>query len=85
MTQHDNPLIDAARGREPKPTALRYADALDCMEHEGMHKAAAELRRLHARVQELEAQRVQQSANCERPECMSRGCFGYCLTKSVTT
>lgn len=51
--QPDNALIDAARGREPKPPALRYADALDCMEHEGMHKAAAELRRLYYREQEL--------------------------------
>lgn len=42
------------------PPALRYAAALECMEHKGMHRAAAELRRLHARVQELEAKAAQQ-------------------------
>ena len=30
-----------------QPEALRLADALDCHEHVGMSKAAAELRRLH--------------------------------------
>lgn len=30
-----------------QPEALRLADALDCHEHIGMSKAAAELRRLH--------------------------------------
>jgi hypothetical protein len=30
-----------------QPEALRLADALDCYEHIGMSKAAAELRRLH--------------------------------------
>lgn len=33
--------------------ALRYADALDCHEHEGMKKTAAELRRLVAINAEL--------------------------------
>ncbi|MDR2325458.1 MAG: hypothetical protein LBE51_08685 [Acidovorax sp.] len=81
--QPDNPLIDAARGRDTaQPPALRYAAALECMEHEGMHKAAAELRRLHSRVQELEAQLAPQSKDCQRPECISRGCFGHCLKKA---
>jgi hypothetical protein len=31
-----------------QPKTLRLADALDCYEHEGMSKAAAELRRLHS-------------------------------------
>ncbi|MDR0216121.1 MAG: hypothetical protein LBJ15_19285 [Comamonas sp.] len=50
-----------------QPPALRYAAALECMEHEGMHKAAAELRRLHARAQELEAdlQAAHQSSGAE--------------------
>jgi hypothetical protein len=30
-----------------QPEALRLADALDCYDHEGMSKAATELRRLH--------------------------------------
>lgn len=36
-----------------QPEALRLADALDCYEHEGMSKAAAELRRLHSVNAEL--------------------------------
>jgi hypothetical protein len=31
-----------------QPEALRLADALDCYDHEGMSKAATELRRLHS-------------------------------------
>ena len=31
-----------------QPEALRLADALDCHDHIGMSKAAAELRRLHS-------------------------------------
>jgi hypothetical protein len=36
-----------------QPEALRLADALDCYEHEGMSKAATELRRLHSVNAEL--------------------------------
>jgi hypothetical protein len=40
---------------------------------------------LHARVQELEAQLAPQSKDCQRPECISRGCFGHCLKKASKT
>ena len=60
MTTTDNPLIDAARGRDEKqPEALRLADALDCEGHVGMSKAAKELRRQHTRIVELEARQEQ--------------------------
>ena len=36
-----------------QPKALRLADALDCHDHIGMSKAAAELRRLHSVNAEL--------------------------------
>ena len=36
-----------------QPEALRLADALDCHDHIGMSKAAAELRRLHSVNAEL--------------------------------
>jgi hypothetical protein len=35
-----------------QPEALRLADALDCYDHNGMSKAAAELRRLYELAQE---------------------------------
>lgn len=41
-----------------------------------------EMIRLHHRVNELEAaqaQRVMRPRDCQRPECMSRGCFGHCM------
>ena len=80
MSTPDNALIDAARGRDiQQPPALRYAAALECMEHEGMHRAATELRRLPARKLELEAQLAAQSKDCQRPECMSHSCFGHCM------
>ena len=36
-----------------QPESLRLADALDCHDHIGMSKAAAELRRLHSVNAEL--------------------------------
>ena len=36
-----------------KPKALRLADALDCYDHEGMSKAAAELRRQFDEIKRL--------------------------------
>jgi hypothetical protein len=38
-----------------KDKALRLADALDCYDHDGMSKAAAELRRLHGENERLKA------------------------------
>lgn len=39
---------------------------------------------LTARVQELEAllKRKSHSRDCQRPECISHGCFGHCLKAS---
>ena len=66
MTAPDSPLIDAARGRDAQqPEALRLADALDCEGHAGMSKAAKELRRQHARIVELEAERRKHQADIE--------------------
>lgn len=63
--------------QEQQPEALRLADALENYAYPCNVKAAAELRRLHAHVQELEAQ--QMSRDCQRPECMSHGCVGHCM------
>jgi hypothetical protein len=32
-----------------------------------------------------EAQLAPQSKDCQRPECISRGCFGHCLKKASKT
>ncbi|WP_027015521.1 hypothetical protein [Comamonas composti] len=66
--QPDNPLIDAARGREIQPYVLRLADTLEAGNIAAQHRfrAASELRRLHARVQELGAERVTRMAQNER-------------------
>ena len=66
MTQPDNPLIDAARGRDAAPQAevlrlagyLRKAVAPEHPESNGIEKAANELERQHARIAELEAQQA---------------------------
>lgn len=60
--------------QEQQPEALRLADALDMRGtwvSENSYKAAAELRRLHARVLELEAQ-VQRAAEVERAVILER-------------
>lgn len=70
-----------------QPEALRLAEVLDALDvgafkNSLLGKAAAELRRQHARILELEAaqaQRVMRPRDCQRPECMSRGCFGHCM------
>lgn len=61
MSSPDNPLIDAARGRDPKPYALALADEFDSGEwvahtSQWREEAVAELRRQHARIAELEAE-----------------------------
>lgn len=56
MTTPDNPLIDAARGRDTaqQPEALRLAELIEKgNRRSGDASIAAELRRLHAREQEL--------------------------------
>lgn len=66
-----------------QPEALRLADAMTergTWISENSHKAAAELRRLHARVQELEAQRNLALAKqawdrgIKSPECHCEAC-----------
>ena len=68
-----------------QPEALRLAYELEA-EHgsETLDDAADMLRRQHARILELEAaqaQRVMRPRDCQRPECMSRGCFGHCMNE----
>lgn len=74
-----------------QPEALRLAgEYRKTMPSDALHLWAddvvGELRRQHARILDLEAaqaQRVMHQRDCQRPECMSRGCFGHCM-KGIT-
>ncbi|WP_417285087.1 DNA translocase FtsK [Comamonas sp.] len=117
MSAPDNPLIDAARGREDQyieavalakqkasvsflqrklVTSYHHAeDLLERMISEGhitgysgrcIEKVQArQIIQLRARITELEAQQrhTPASRDCQRPECMSRGCFGHCMKVST--
>lgn len=70
-----------------QPEALRLADLAlknkrGILSFSERAEIAIRLRRQHARILELEAaqaQRVMRPRDCQRPECMSRGCFGHCM------
>ena len=117
MTTPDNPLIDAARGRDEKPSLLpcpfcggtptatgpweigtsdRFEACIECL-HCGYHlsshdgtlfdksKALRIATEKWNRRASMEGCRIQAKASkdCQRPECMSHGCFGHCMKDST--
>lgn len=50
-----------------------------------LHERTLEIKRLNTRIAELEAQpsHTPTPRDCQRPECMSRGCFGHCMKDST--
>ncbi len=82
-TTHET--VSRAEGLEPyKVAEFRHAnDAQFCdLAHVFVPRLLSEIEALQSRVQELEAsqaQRVMRQRDCQRPECMSHGCFGHCM------
>ena len=82
-TTHET--VSRAEGLAPyKVAEFRHAnDAQFCdLAHVFVPRLLSEIEALQSRVQELEAsqaQRVMRPRDCQRPECMSRGCFGHCM------
>ena len=82
-TTHET--VSRAEGLAPyKVAEFRHAnDAQFCdLAHVFVPRLLSEIEALQSRVQELEAsqaQRVMRQRDCQRPECMSRGCFGHCM------